>query len=149
MKTLKCEILVVGGGPAGGCAAKSCAEKGLDTILIEKKAEVGAPLRCAEGASKKMFQEIGIEPKPEWIRADMKGAVIKSPDGTSFVLVCICAGSLCICASVGIVVYSLLQLIVVHLVAVLTFGFLAISFHHLINSQTLRFDSLVCSLDSL
>ena len=86
MKTLKCEILVVGGGPAGGCAAKSCAERGLDTILIEKKAEVGAPLRCAEGVSKKMFQEIGIEPKPEWIRADMKGAVIKSPDGTSFEL---------------------------------------------------------------
>ena len=86
VKTYKCEVLVVGGGPAGGMAAKSCAEKGIDTILIEKKAEVGAPLRCAEGVSKKMFKEINVEPKPEWIRADMKGAVIKSPDGTSFAL---------------------------------------------------------------
>lgn len=86
MKTVKCEVLVVGGGPAGGMAAKSCAEKGLDVLLIEKKAEVGAPLRCAEGVSKKMFKEIGVEPKPEWIRADMKGAVIRSPDGTSFIL---------------------------------------------------------------
>lgn len=86
MKTVKCEVLVVGGGPAGGMAAKSCAEKGLDVLLIEKKAEVGAPLRCAEGVSKKMFKEIGIEPKPEWIRADMKGAIIKSADGTSFIL---------------------------------------------------------------
>ena len=86
MNTLKCEVLVVGAGPAGGMAAKSCAEKGIDTILIEKKPEIGAPLRCAEGVSKKMFKEIGVEPKPEWIRADMKGAVIRSPDGTSFQL---------------------------------------------------------------
>ena len=86
MKELKCEVLVVGAGPAGGMAAKSCAEKGIDTILIEKKAEIGAPLRCAEGVSKKMFAEIGIKPEPEWIRADMKGAVIVSPDGTSFQL---------------------------------------------------------------
>ena len=35
MNTLKCEVLVVGAGPAGGMAAKSCAEKGIDTILIE------------------------------------------------------------------------------------------------------------------
>ena len=48
MNTLKCEVLVVGAGPAGGMAAKSCAEKGIDTILIEKKPEIGAPLRCAE-----------------------------------------------------------------------------------------------------
>lgn len=86
MKEVTCEVLVVGGGPAGGMAAKSCAEKGIDTLLIEKKAEVGAPLRCAEGVSKKMFVEIGVEPKPEWICRDMKGAVIVAPDGTSFKL---------------------------------------------------------------
>ncbi|AGI47438.1 geranylgeranyl reductase family [Thermoplasmatales archaeon BRNA1] len=86
MRTYKCDVLVVGGGPAGGSAGKSCAERGLDTIIIEKKAEIGAPLRCAEGVSKKMFKEVGIEPRPEWICADMKGAVIKSPDGTSFEL---------------------------------------------------------------
>ncbi len=86
MKELRCEVLVVGAGPAGGMAAKSCAERGIATILIEKKPEIGAPLRCAEGVSKKMFKEIGVEPRPEWIRADMKGAIIRSPDGTAFQL---------------------------------------------------------------
>lgn len=86
MKTLKCDVLVVGGGPAGGMAAKFCALGGCDTILIEKKAEVGAPLRCAEGVSKKWLEEVGITPDPSWIRADMKGAIIKSPDGTAFQL---------------------------------------------------------------
>ena len=67
-------------------AARYCAEGGLDTILIEKKAEIGAPLRCAEGVSKKWLDEVKITPDPTWIRADMKGAIIKSPQGTSFQL---------------------------------------------------------------
>ena len=58
-------------------------------------------------------------------------------------------GGLCIRACVTIVVYSLFQFIIVYLVAVLALGLFAIRFHHLVESQTLRFDSLVRSLDSL
>ena len=58
----------------------------MDTILIEKKAEIGAPLRCAEGVSKSWLDEVGIKPEPQWIRADMKGAIIKSTKGTSYQL---------------------------------------------------------------
>ena len=86
MKTYNCDIVVVGAGPGGSMAARYCAEGGLDTILIEKKAEIGAPLRCAEGVSKKWLEEVGIAADPTWIRADMKGAIIKSPKGTSFQL---------------------------------------------------------------
>lgn len=86
MKTYNCDIVVVGAGPGGSMAAKFCAQGGLNTIMIEKKAEVGAPLRCAEGVSKKWLQEVGITPDPLWIRADMVGAVIKSPSGYSFQL---------------------------------------------------------------
>ena len=86
MRTLQCDMVVCGAGPGGSMAARYCAEGGLDTILIEKKAEIGAPLRCAEGVSKKWLQEVGIEPDPSWIRGDMKGAIIKSPQGTTFQL---------------------------------------------------------------
>lgn len=86
MKTYECDVVVVGAGPGGSMAARYCAEGGLDTILIEKKAEIGAPLRCAEGVSKKWLDEVKITPDPTWIRADMKGAIIKSPQGTSFQL---------------------------------------------------------------
>ena len=44
MRTIQCDVVVVGAGPGGSMAAKYCAEGGLDTILIEKKAEIGAPL---------------------------------------------------------------------------------------------------------
>jgi len=86
VKTITCQILIVGGGPAGGMAAKWCAKGGLDTLLIEKKAEIGAPLRCAEGVSKAWLDEVGITPDPTWIRADMKGAILKSPDRTTYQL---------------------------------------------------------------
>ena len=78
MKTYQCDVVVVGAGPGGSMAAKFCAQGGLDTILIEKKAEIGAPLRCAEGVAKKWLAEVGIEPDPAWIRGDMKGAIIFS-----------------------------------------------------------------------
>ena len=86
MNTYECDVVVVGAGPGGSMAARYCAEGGMKTILIEKKAEVGAPLRCAEGVSKKWLQEVGIEADPAWIRGDMKGAIIKSPRGTTFQL---------------------------------------------------------------
>lgn len=86
MKTLTCDILVVGAGPGGSMAAKYCAQGGLNTLMIEKKNEIGAPLRCAEGVSKKWLAEVGIAPDPVWIRADMKGAVIRAPNGYSFQL---------------------------------------------------------------
>ncbi|MGI5964477.1 MAG: NAD(P)/FAD-dependent oxidoreductase [Candidatus Methanomethylophilaceae archaeon] len=86
MKTYTCDIVVVGAGPGGSMAAKFCAKAGLDTILIEKKAEIGSPLRCAEGVSKKWLEEVGIEPDPAWICADMAGAVIRSPGGYTFQL---------------------------------------------------------------
>jgi digeranylgeranylglycerophospholipid reductase len=86
VKAYECDVVVVGGGPGGSMAARYCAEGGLKTIMLEKKAEIGAPLRCAEGVSKKWLQEVGIEPDPAWICADMVGAVIRSPSGHTFKL---------------------------------------------------------------
>jgi digeranylgeranylglycerophospholipid reductase len=86
MKKYDCDIIVVGAGPGGSMAAKYSALGGLKTILIEKKAEIGAPLRCGEGVSKKWLSEIGVTPDPKWIRADMAGAIIRSPSGYTFQL---------------------------------------------------------------
>ena len=86
MRTINCDIVICGAGPGGSMAARYCAEGGLDTILIEKKAEIGAPLRCAEGVSKSWLDEVGIAPDKTWIRADMKGAIIKSTKGASYQL---------------------------------------------------------------
>ena len=44
----KCDVLVVGLGPAGACAAHAAAQAGLDVVAIEKRAEIGTPVQCAE-----------------------------------------------------------------------------------------------------
>jgi len=47
----ECDVLVVGAGPAGSAAARICAKSGLNTVLIDKREEIGYPVRCAEGLS--------------------------------------------------------------------------------------------------
>lgn len=44
----KCDVLVVGAGPAGSSAARAVAEAGANTIFIDKKKEIGVPVQCAE-----------------------------------------------------------------------------------------------------
>lgn len=55
MSVRNCDVLVVGAGPAGSCAARACAMAGLDTIIIDKRAEIGYPVHCAEGMGSYLF----------------------------------------------------------------------------------------------
>ncbi len=45
---LKTDVLVVGSGPAGSVTAKYAALKGADVTFIERRSEVGVPVRCGE-----------------------------------------------------------------------------------------------------
>jgi geranylgeranyl reductase family len=75
------DVVVIGAGPAGSIAAKTAAQKGLSVLMIEKRQEIGDPVRCAEGVSKIWLRK-HIEPDHRWICADVKGSRIYSPDGT-------------------------------------------------------------------
>ena len=48
METLKTDILVVGSGPAGSSVARYAAEKGAKVVFLERRKEVGVPVRCGE-----------------------------------------------------------------------------------------------------
>jgi digeranylgeranylglycerophospholipid reductase len=75
------DIIVVGGGPAGSITARTAAEKGCSVLLIEKRQEIGDPVRCGEGCSKDTIEPF-IELDPRWISAEVEGARIFAPDGT-------------------------------------------------------------------
>ncbi len=79
------DVVVVGAGPGGSMAAKTSAELGLNVLLIEKRQEIGCPVRCAEGVSKKPLEEM-IEIDRRWIAREVIGAKIYAPDGTEVVL---------------------------------------------------------------
>jgi digeranylgeranylglycerophospholipid reductase len=77
--------VVVGAGPGGSMAAKTAAAAGLKVVMLEKRQEIGDPVRCAEGVGKRAFEEM-VRPEPEWIAAEVKGARLYAPDGTSIVM---------------------------------------------------------------
>lgn len=79
------DVVVVGAGPAGSIAARTAAENGLDVLLIEKRQEIGVPVRCAEGVSKEAIQQF-VEIDRRWIAAEVVGAKVYAPDGTEVVM---------------------------------------------------------------
>lgn len=76
------DVVVVGAGPGGSVAAKYAAMRGCRTLLIEKRQEIGTPVRCGEGIAKRWLDDVGIEPSKKWIAAEVDGARIISPNGT-------------------------------------------------------------------
>ena len=46
--TLKCDVLIIGAGPAGSSLASYLSDDGIECILIDKKKRIDTPLRCAE-----------------------------------------------------------------------------------------------------
>src|SRR5437867_2318264 len=73
------DVLVVGAGPTGSTAAKYAAHGGADVLLIEKRSEIGTPVRCGEGVAKRWLEEIGLAPSREFICHEVDGARIIAP----------------------------------------------------------------------
>ena len=81
MKQIETDILVVGAGPGGSTAARFATRKGIRTLLIEKRQEIGSPVRCAEAIAKGWLKDCEIPLDPGWISCTPEGARIFAPDG--------------------------------------------------------------------
>jgi len=86
MSDLTYDVVVVGAGPGGSMTAKVAAEEGAKVLLIEKRQEIGVPVRCGEGIARVWLNEVGIEPNPEWIAHEVDGARVISPKGHTLVM---------------------------------------------------------------
>ena len=89
---MKYDVVIVGSGPAGSVTARFAAEAGTKVLIIERRKEVGVPVLCGEGISKKVDDFKVLEGK-RWIANNMDGARIFSPDGTMVKLAVEMAGS--------------------------------------------------------
>ena len=73
------DVLVVGAGPAGSSAARAAALAGATVLMIEKRAQIGEPVRCAEYIPRLLAQQVKV-PK-EVIAQETEGIVTFMPDG--------------------------------------------------------------------
>ena len=74
------DVVVVGAGPAGSVAARRAAEGGLKVLLIEKRQEIGAPVRCAEAVGIEATRPF-LEPDPRWIDATVQAFEVYNSRG--------------------------------------------------------------------
>jgi len=96
---MKYDAVVVGAGPAGSVTARFAAESGAKVLIVERRREVGVPVLCGEGVSRKIDKWNMLEGK-RWIASTMDAARIYSPDGTMVKLSAEMAG-----AETGYVIY--------------------------------------------
>ena len=73
------DVIVIGAGPGGLIAARQAAKKGLKTLCIDRKQEIGTPVRCGEGLGSVWMKFADLEYDPSWCVNEMKGAVIYGP----------------------------------------------------------------------
>lgn len=73
------DLVVIGAGPAGSVAAWTGAREGLSVLLVEKRQEIGSPVRCAEGIGHEPLAAF-IEPDQRWISASIRKASIRVLD---------------------------------------------------------------------
>lgn len=89
---MKYDVVIVGAGPAGSVTGCFAAESGAKVLIIERRQEVGVPVLCGEGVSRKI-DDWGMLEGKRWIASSMDGARIYSPDGTMVKLAADMAGN--------------------------------------------------------
>ena len=86
MRDMEYDVVVVGAGPAGSTAARFAAENGASVLVIEKRQEIGAPKRCAEGLNREVLEGLGVPISEKYTTSNISGAILYSPKGKKVVL---------------------------------------------------------------
>src|SRR5438270_11160609 len=71
-----CDVLIVGGGPAGLAAAESAARQGVQTIVLERQNEIGYPVHTSGGSWVSDMKALAI---PEHLYHPVTKVVFVSP----------------------------------------------------------------------
>lgn len=83
---MKYDVIVVGAGPGGANAAYHAAKSGAKVLIIDKKSEIGVPVRCAEAIVGTLLDEYDIKPDRKWITNNIGKFKAYSSKGREFIL---------------------------------------------------------------
>jgi len=74
------DVIVAGCGPCGALAARAAAKAGAKVLALDRRKELGAPVRCGEGIGLHWMDELGLKMNPKAVSAEINGSVLVSPD---------------------------------------------------------------------
>lgn len=76
------DIIVIGAGPAGSNAARILAHNNLSTLIVDKRQEIGAPVRCGEAIHHSLVTRENIPFDSKFVAQEVNGITIYGPKGT-------------------------------------------------------------------
>lgn len=79
------DVIIVGGGPAGGFIAGRLAEKKYSIAVFEKNKEIGIPMNCAGLVTPRVFNLLNLS-KKNIVQNEIKGANVHSPSGKTLTI---------------------------------------------------------------
>ncbi len=77
------DVIVIGGGPAGSTFARVAAAGGMDVLVIDKRKEIGVPVRCGEALGRNEIVGGEFELPRSCYSCGVEGAKIITPNGKS------------------------------------------------------------------
>ncbi|MCZ7573913.1 MAG: NAD(P)/FAD-dependent oxidoreductase [Ardenticatenaceae bacterium] len=86
MNTSPYDVVVIGAGPAGATTARAAARGGLRVLLVDKRAELGAPTQCSGAISASALREAGVPVDDEYICSQVHGFITYDALGTPAVI---------------------------------------------------------------
>ncbi len=74
-------MVVIGCGPAGSSFARIAAQQGLEVVVVDKRKEIGVPVRCGEALGVSEPAKEGLSIPKYAISLEVEGAKLISPSG--------------------------------------------------------------------
>lgn len=79
------DVIIVGAGPAGSTTARLLAQNGKDVLVVDKRKDIGSPVRCGEGLGQREVFAQGLDLPKEVISTEIYGAKVVGPNGKAIV----------------------------------------------------------------
>ncbi|MCK4236311.1 MAG: NAD(P)/FAD-dependent oxidoreductase [Candidatus Krumholzibacteria bacterium] len=84
MKAERYDVAIIGGGPAGSRTAALVAAAGHSVLVLEKREQIGYPVRCAEAVGPRKDVERFLHLDETLVSSAVNGVLMVTPDGTEF-----------------------------------------------------------------
>ncbi|GEM_PF-487691 len=79
------DVIIIGSGPAGSTLARVLAKEGKEVIILEKRKQIGMPVRCGEGLGAREVLRENLTIPREMYSTEIHGAKVVAPNGKSIV----------------------------------------------------------------